>query len=203
MAIKTALQQEEQGDSSPKDKKEDDLDEVLSTYDLSADAMKQEREAKLKERSQKAFNKNILTMVMKISQSNSWLEHLHGHLDSMSTKVTCMEKRGAVKVASGWDFSRMVGVEVDTYGKVLAVKNLKCFVIFRAQQIKKELGIGMSWKTFLKHLWCKMLGKSLPWELACKELLEGLKGKIAFLKSEDGWAENFNKNMAEVTKQPW
>ena len=114
-----------------------------------------------------------------------------------------MEKRQACKIASSWDYLRMCPVEVDTYGKNLAVQNLKCFVIFRAQQIKAELEIGISWKTFFKKLWCKILGKSLAWELACKELVFSLTSKIAYLKSEEGWASDYEKNMKELLKQPW
>ena len=121
----------------------------------------------------------------------------------MSTRMTCMEKRQACKIASAWDYLRMCPVEVDTYGKNLAVQNLKCFVIFRAQQIKAELEIGTSWKTFFKKLWYKILGKSLAWDIACKEVVGALAKKLAFLKSEEGWAGDFTKNMAELLRQPY
>ena len=124
-------------------------------------------------------------------------------IENLDKRVTCIEKRQAVKTGSKWDFMRMIAVEADVYQNKIAVGNLKAFITFRALQIKAELEMGCSWKTFFKKLWCKILGKSLAWELACKEVVRALRHKVTFLKSEDGWASNFDKNMADLLKQPW
>ena len=205
MALKQAAGQEA---GSPIAKDQDEVDEILSTYTLQGDTdfFMKERELKLKAKAAKNLSKSLLSIQLKIAENNEWLDSVCKTLEPLSTRTTCMEKRQAVKVASGWDFRRMVPVEVETYGKMLAVGNLKAFVIFRALQIKNELALGTSWKTFLKKLWYKLLGRSLAWELACKEVLEALqhpKNGVTFLKSEEGWASDFDKNMSEVLKQPY
>ena len=189
-------------DTSPKQQEELDL---LSQYSCEGDAeaLEKAKEKKLKEKQAKTLLKHILQVSFKLDDANEWLSNVLKHVECLSVKSSCMEKRSAMKTAANWDFVRMVPVEVDTYGKNLAVGNLKSFVIFRAQQIKNELDLGTSWKTYFKKLWYKILGKSFAWELACKEVTMAMACKMAFLKSDEGWGSNFDKNMSELLKQPW
>ena len=115
----------------------------------------------------------------------------------------CHEKRFAWKSGSKWDFVRMLPIEVENHRENLAVASVKCFIIFRASQVKAELDLGTTWKTFFKNMWCKIRGRSLAWEIACGEAVWALEKKMPFLRSEEGWASDFDDNMAELLKQPY
>ena len=143
--------------------------------------------------------------------TNEQLERLQHAQDSLQTAVKCFEKRQCQGHAGLWDFGRIVNVEVDCYRDRLAPMNLKQFLIFRAQQIDKELIWCKSWKTYFKGLLLKIQGKSLAWELTKMEALKALDFKddqktqssLDYLKSEDGWGVDFEKKMAKVLAQPW
>ena len=200
--------EQEQEDASPKD----DLHETLSTYSVEGDAAdfhkarEMAKEMKLKankEKQAKAMLKYVIQMGFKVDDCSHWLGRSEDHLQSCSLRTTCMEKRQAVKIASKWDFQRMLPVEVETYGSKLCVGNLRSFLVFRAKAIKGELSLGCSWRTFFKKLWYRILGKSLAWDTACKEALEALEKKMSFLKSEEGWGADFDKNLKELFQQPF
>ena len=141
----------------------------------------------------------------KLIEGCECLDSLHKMMEKNSVREACIEKRSAYWNFSSWDYQRMAAVEAETYGKSLAVKNLKCFIIFRAEAIQKELRLGCSWKAFFKKMWCWILGKSYPWELACKELIQALKKGHHFetLKTEEeGWGKDFDKKLASLLAQP-
>ena len=145
----------------------------------------------------------MLFLVSCSSVSNALEENLFMMEQTSSLRYTFMDKRSCFHKFSRRGFEKMVPLEVDTFGSHLAVCNLKCFVKFRAQEIQKELDLGCSWKTWLTKLWYKTLGKSLPWQLACAELKASLWGQIDFLKSSEGWGEEYEEKMKQLLKQPY
>ena len=226
MALKAALEENEDGSPKTEDavkaKEEEDKeaeDDALSTVwparlgrddeVFHADVFNMqerklaEKARKLKEKQDKVQATNMLMLLAEVAECSAWLKDLGKGLEAEAHTLSCIEKRQAVKVASSWEFHRMVGAEVNFHGSRLAWENLRCFIVFRARRVKDEISLGTSWTIFLKMLWYKLIGKSFAWEVACEEVKEALVSNIDFLKSEEGWGADFNKNMKNLLKQPF
>ena len=132
------------------------------------------------------------------------------NLEGIYQKMTCVEKRDAMKTGLLWDFGRMVNVDIDTYRERVDPDNLRSFMILRMVQVRKEFKACMSWKNYFKSILYKIIGKSLAWEIVVQELFQALNfekkknnDSLTFLKSENGWGKNFDKNMKKLLAQPW
>ena len=156
------------------------------------------------------FQKDVKKLRYKATEQVETNHKMKNALEGLYHKMTCMEKRHAMHTALKWDFGRMLNVDIDTYRDRIAVGNMRSFMILRMNQIEKEFKSCMSWKTYLKKMWYKILGKSLAWEIVVTETVKALdydkkkkNDSLTFLKSEEGWGKDFAVNMQKLLAQPW
>jgi len=140
--------------------------------------------------------------MIEVASNTSNCAHL---LEEIKKPVKASEKRGAQLKFSQRDFQRMLPVEIGTYGCEVAVNNLKGMFIARMIQVQKEQACCKSWKTFLKEIFYKALGKSLAWDIACREAEEALQHSksFQFLDSDEGWGSNYKEMIKELFEQPY
>ena len=192
MALKAALEENEDGSPKTEDavkaKEEEDKeaendalstvwparlgrdDEVFHAEVFNMQERKlAEKARKLKEKQDKVQATNMLMLLAEVAECSAWLKDLGKGLEAEAHTLSCIEKRQAVKVASSWEFHRMVGAEVNFHGSRLAWENLRCFIVFRARRVKDEISLGTSWTIFLKMLWYKLIGKVLLGKLPAKK----------------------------------
>ena len=218
-----ALQHEVEDETDGSPKNEDAIKDEIELSDYSqvpsprekeyyGTKMQKTLEAALKTSTQGLwdFQKALKHLRYKASEQVETNHKMKNALEGLYHKMTCMEKRHAMHTALTWDFGRMLNVDIDTYREKIAVGNMRSFMILRMNQIDKEFKSCMSWKTYLKKIWYKILGKSLAWEIVCKETLDALNfekkkdnDSLSFLKSEDGWGSEFDVKMKKLLAQPW